>query len=90
MYETFFSPRFKKDFKLVVRRGWNVALLREVILQLANNQQLPRKHQDHKLYGKYLGSRECHVLSDWLLIYKIDHSAMVIDLIATGTHSDLF
>ena len=51
---------------------------------------LPEKHKDHALTGNWFGHRECHVLPDWLLIYRIEDEVLVLTLARTGTHSDLF
>ena len=45
-------------------------------------------NKDHNLTGNYAGFRECHVTTDWLLIYR--HSDGYLELYRTGTHSDLF
>ena len=50
--------------------------------------ELPEEYQDHPLIGNYLGSRECHLEPDWLLIYRIEDEVLI--LIRLGTHSDLF
>ena len=84
------SSKFKKDYKLVKRRGYDVKLLKEVISLLANGEKLPEKYCDHSLGGQYLGCRECHILPDWLLIYRIEKDVLVLALTRTGTHSDLF
>ena len=34
------------------------------------------------------GRRECHIESDWLLIYKQEEVRIIFE--RTGTHSDLF
>ncbi len=46
-------------------------------------------HQNIKTIA-YLGHRECHIMPDWLLIYKINHNTLILTLTRTGTHSDLF
>jgi len=84
------SSLFKKDYKMAIKRGYNIALLLEVIEILANGDTLPEKYQDHALKGKYMGYRECHITPDWLLIYKIEESMLILALTRTGTHSDLF
>lgn len=89
-YQIEMSTRFKKDYKLAQKRGYNMDLLKEVIDVLANGDQLPGKYLDHPLYGDYKGSRECHIESDWLLIYRIEKDVLVLGLTRTGTHSDLF
>ena len=42
------------------------------------------------LSGNWVGHWECHIHSDWLLIYKLTDEVMVLTLVCTGTHSDLF
>ena len=81
---------FKKDYKRIVKRGYNVSLLTEVIERLANGEALPERYKDHALVGDYLGCRECHITPDWLLVYEIDNGELILYLTRTGTHSDLF
>ena len=85
-----YETGFKKDYKRIVKRGYDVSLLKEVIDQLANKIPLPKKYKDHGLSGNYVGFRECHITPDWLLIYKIDDSELILYLTRTGSHSDLF
>ena len=89
-YQIEMSTRFKKDYKLAQKRGYNMNLLKEVIDILASGDQLPDKYIDHPLSGYYRGSRECHIEPDWLLIYRIEKDLLVLGLTRTGTHSDLF
>jgi len=42
------------------------------------------------LHGDYEGFRECHILPDWLLIYQIKKDKLILLLVRTGSHSDLF
>ena len=83
-----YSTRFRKDFKLCVKRHWNMELLQQVIDTLKIPDTLPQKNLDHSLSGNYSGHRECHVAPDWLLIYKQDEKELL--LYRTGTHADLF
>ena len=85
-----YSTRFKKDYKLVRKRGYDISLLEEVLELLCTEQPLPQKYLDHALTGNYGGHRECHITPDWLLIYKIENDVLVLSLTRTGTHSDLF
>lgn len=85
-----YETTFKKDFKRIVRRGYNIRLLEEVIEILASGQALPEKYRDHNLMGNYADCRECHITPDWLLIYKISNDELILYLTRTGTHSDLF
>ena len=84
------SSLFKKDYKMAIKRGYDISLLIEVIEILSNGKTLPEKYKDHTLKGNYLGYRECHITSDWLLIYKIEKDLLILALTRTGTHSDLF
>lgn len=65
-------------------------LLEKVIPSLQNNIPLEEKYRDHELRGQYKGFRECHIAPDWLLIYMKEEDILVLTLIDTGTHSDLF
>lgn len=85
-----YHTSFKKDYKRVIKRGYNAKLMEEIIQKLAKGEQLPEKNKDHPLSGNYSGCRECHITSDWLLIYEIDNGELVLYLTRTGTHSDLF
>ena len=84
------TSQFKKDYKLAMKRGMNIELLDKVIDILAMGETLPDKYRDHALTGNWVGHRECHIQPDWLLIYRIENSVLVLELSATGTHSDLF
>ena len=84
------SNRFKKDLKLAIKRGYNIALLDDVVNQLAMQKALDEKYKDHELSGEFNGFRECHITPDWLLIYQIIDNELILYLSRTGTHSDLF
>lgn len=49
-----YSNQFKKDYKLMKKRGLNMKLLHEVVEMLANNKPLPDKYRDHYLSGNEL------------------------------------
>ena len=84
------TTRFKKDYKLAVKRHLNIELLDDTIRALARGDVLPEKNKDHELSGDWAGHRECHIQPDWLLVYRIDDDVLVLTLARTGTHSDLF
>ena len=84
------SNRFKKDLKLIAKRGYDLNLLDSVVEKLASKLPLEEKHRDHSLTGNYVGFRECHILPDWLLVYRVDETEVILFLSRTGTHSDLF
>lgn len=87
-----YQGQFKKDFKLAVKRGCDISEFEKVVSMLANQQKLPDKYRDHALTDSkdYSGVRECHIEPDWLLIYKIYSDRLILKLIRTGSHSDLF
>lgn len=85
-----YHTSFKKDYKKVVKRGYDIKLMEDIIKKLANKEQLPEKNRDHNLGGDYSGCRECHITPDWLLIYEIDNGELILYLTRTGSHSDLF
>ena len=85
-----YHTSFKKDYKKVVKRGYDTKLLENIIQKLAKGEQLSEKNKDHLFSGDYSGCRECHITPDWLLIYEIDHGELILYLTRTGTHSDLF
>ena len=87
-----FSGQFKKDYKLAVKRGCDPEKLEEVVALLCSETPLPEKYRDHALVHSrnYKGMRECRIQPDWLLVYKIVQERLILQLIRTGSHSDLF
>lgn len=90
MYSIKTTVRFQKDLKRIKKRGYDLSLLANIVKKLAMGEELPKKNKDHNLDGDYTGYRECHITPDWLLIYKITGSSLILSLSRTGTHSDLF
>ena len=84
------TSRFQRDLKRAARRGYHTELLTAVIKKLADGVPLEQRYRDHALAGDYAGCRECHITPDWLLIYEIDGDTLLLYLLRTGTHSDLF
>ncbi len=82
--------RFKREVRRLARRGKNLSKLDEVVKMLANEEQLPEQYRDHALRGEWEGFRDCHIEPDWLLIYRIENEKLILVLVATGSHSDLF
>ncbi len=89
-YDIAITEQFKRDYKLTKKRGLRLEALAEAVTLLANGEALPEKNRDHALSGDYEGFRECHIASDWLLIYRIEDDVLVLVLSRTGSHSDLF
>ena len=85
-----YQTAFKKDFKRIQKRGYDLSLLEDVIAKLAEQQKLEPARNDHALSGNWKGFRECHITPDWLLIYQVRENELVLVLTRTGTHAELF
>ena len=68
----------------------NIEALQDIIKKIANGERLEDKYCDHALSGQWKGHRECHIEPDWLLVYEIINEELIILLLTTGSHSDLF
>lgn len=90
MYTLKYTGQFKKDLKRCQKRGLNLSLLQKVIEILQETGSLPSEYKPHLLSGQFAGCWECHVKSDWLLIWEQDDKELTLLLLNTGTHSDLF
>lgn len=88
MYTPIYTKQFEKDIKRAVRRGKNVEKFKLIARTLLAGDPLDPIHRDHKLTGNYEGRRDCHIESDWLLIYKVEDEFVIFERM--GTHSDLF
>lgn len=88
MYQLKYTSKMKKDIKICQKRGYNLQLLENILEKLMKPEPLNIKNKDHDLKGSYNGYRECHILPDWLLIYR--YAEEYLELTRTGTHSDLF
>jgi len=84
------TTQFRKDYKLMKKRGYKMDLLEDVLETLLQEKPLAEKHRNHALVGNYTGFWECHILPDWLLIYQIDSGMLLLVASRTGTHSGLF
>ncbi len=88
-YSLYLTNGFKRDYKKIIKRGYDATLLENVVDILLKGKSLPEKNKDHALTGNWKGYRECHILPDWLLIYEIIEDRLILSLTATGSHSDL-
>ena len=84
------TSRFRKDYKRIKKRGYDLDLLESVLNTLLCEEPLSDQHKDHALTGNYIGFRECHIQSDWILIYAVSNTELILTASRTGTHSDLF
>jgi len=89
-YKIRYSTKFKKDLKLAKKRGLNLDEIKLVIDVLARGEELDEKFHDHALHGDWEGYRECHIEPDWLLVYQLFDEEVILYLVRTGSHSDLF
>lgn len=53
MLQVRYSNQFKKDYKLIQKRGYDISKLKEVVKILARGERLPEKYKDHYLTGNY-------------------------------------
>lgn len=90
MYNLRFTNRIQRNIKLMKKRGKDLEKLKTVLNLLQQGIELPAKYKDHALTGNYIGCKECHIEPDWLLVYEIINEELIILLLTTGSHSDLF
>jgi mRNA interferase YafQ len=83
-----YTRQFERDIKRLKKRGKNLDKLKIIICSLVAQEPLDPIHYDHRLIGNWKGRQECHIESDWLLIYKTELDRIIFE--RTGTHTDLF
>ena len=84
-----FTGQFKKDYKVIVKRKYDLTKLEMVYKILEETGTLPiTKYKTHILKGNYAGNYEAHIEPDWLLIWIKEKTEIIF--VRTGTHSDLF
>ena len=76
-----YTTQFKKDYKRISKQ-------KKELTKLSSDKKLEPKYKDHQLMGYFKGYRDCHIESDWLLIYKITRDKLILE--RTGSHSELF
>ncbi|MBP5393987.1 MAG: type II toxin-antitoxin system YafQ family toxin [Bacteroidaceae bacterium] len=90
MYSITYTKRFDKDLKRCQKRGLKLQLILEAIRLLAATGTLPAQYRPHKLSGNLQGQWECHIQPDWLLVWEQHDQELILIMLNTGTHSDLF
>lgn len=87
-----YSSVFKKKLKIIIRRGKDINKLMFVVERLANKEKLDLKYRNHILKddNNYKNCGECHIEPDWLLVYQYNNDQLILLLVDTGSHSDLF
>ena len=83
-----YTTQFKKDYKRIKKQNKNPEQLKAVIEKLVEGENLEPKYRDHQLSGNWKGHLDCHIGSDWILIYKIEDENLILE--RTGSHSELF
>jgi len=83
-----YTIQFKKDYKRIKKQNKDPDQLKVVIEKLAAGEKLELKYRDHPLSGNWKGHRDCHIESDWVLIYRIADKNLILE--RTGSHSELF
>ena len=89
-YRYVVTTQFKRDVKLCIKRGLPIDKLKTVIDLLLENGQLPKEYRPHKLVGNWTGLWECHIQSDWILIWEQKENELIMLMTRTGTHADVF
>ncbi|GAA8229764.1 hypothetical protein VN0264_13070 [Helicobacter pylori] len=79
---------YKKDFKKLIKNGFDDSVLNAVILTLRKKEPLDPQFKDHALKGKWKPFRECHIKPDILLVYLVKDDELI--LVRLGSHSELF
>ena len=90
MYHIKFTGEFKREMRLCKKRGYNMELIQEAIRILSVEGKLPEQYLPHQLHGDRKGQWECHIQPDWLLIWEQHDKELILVMLNTGTHSDLF
>ena len=82
------TKKFDRDLRKVWKRKKDLSKLKDVVRMLAKDGKIPSKYKPHPLIGNWVPCWNCHIESDWLLIYQVTKTH--IYLFRTGTHLDLF
>ena len=92
MYKVNTTSVFRKKIRLMAKQGKDINKIIFVVKKLANAEELDAKYQNHKLNDnkKYQNCNELHIEPDWLLVYKYQHDELILLLVDTGSHSNLF
>jgi len=83
-----YTKQFEKDLKRCLKRNKKMEKFKLVAESPLAGETLDAIHRDHKLIGNFVGRRECHLESDWLLVYKVEEGRVIFERM--GSHSDLF
>ena len=90
MYKIKTTRGFDKDFDRCIKRGLPMEKLRTVMKLLERDGCLPKQYHPHILVGDRKGQWECHIQSNWLLVWEQHDEELILVMLNTGSHSDLF
>lgn len=87
-----YTNSFKKSYRKCKKQGKDLKKLQHVVNKLANGLELKERYQNHILSNskQYKNCGECHIEPDWLLVYKYLEDELILLLVSTGSHSELF
>lgn len=89
-YQIQYTGQFKKSYKKCIKRGYDQNIFKKAISILSETGSLPDRYRPHRLHGNYEGFWECHLQSDWLLVWMQNDQELILILTDIGTHSDIF
>ena len=90
-YHIHYTKQYKCDLKRIKKSGcYDFRKLDAIINTLAHDELLPSRCRDHQLKGKWVGRRECHITGDWVLVYRKEQDKLILSLMRTGRHTDVF
>ena len=91
-YQIKYTSDFKKNYKKIKKQGKDVEKLKTVVSKLANGLELEERYRNHMIADSkyYKNCGECHIESDWLLVYQYINDELILVLVSTGSHSELF
>ena len=89
-YELIVTGECKQNLKLCKKHGLPMEELWTIVEKLLNGETLDAKYRPHQLQGNRKGQWECHIQPDWLLVWEQHDQELILVMVNTGTHSDLF
>lgn len=91
-YKVVFSTKFKKSLKKLKKQNKDIDELLDIVDKLSIKEELEPKYRNHKLIDDkhYKNCFECHIRPDWLLVYQYNDDELLLLLINTGSHSEVF
>jgi mRNA interferase YafQ len=90
MLTVFNTNKYKKDLKRLEKQHRDISALNKIVEMLAKQEVLDPSCRDHPLNGEFEGCRGCHIGFDWVLVYKVENDNIVLVLMRTGTHTEVY